>query len=289
MKPASIIFLVFALVLFIFGSILCSSAISQAQAQNIEVFDYQVDDNGNVISRIEFSEENITKIVISASKCNVNIYGNSAETYAELINFEKNKYTLSTNGSCFNFSDSMSWKSFIQLSSNGLSFDGLRYILPGSDSHKPKVNEDAERTVNIYLSAAETVKQFDVAVAEGNITLANIQTTADIILKTEQGIISASGLPNLASFKAEAKKGDILLSIEAPSANIDLLSSEGNIKMWLPSTPTGKVNISAGSSLSYFGEQILNAIVSEPENPVNTITAIATAGSITVETIQPQQ
>ena len=30
MKPASIIFLVFALVLFIFGSILCSSAISKA-------------------------------------------------------------------------------------------------------------------------------------------------------------------------------------------------------------------------------------------------------------------
>lgn len=286
MKPISIIFLVFSLVLFIFGSILCSSAVSQAKAQNIALFDYQADDNGNIISKIEFSDENITKIIVDAGKCNVNIYGNAIETYAELINFEKNKYSISTNGSCFNLSDSMSWKSFVHLDSNGLSFDGLRYILPGSDTHKPKVKKDAERTVNIYLSAAETVKQFDITVVNGSINVSDIHTSADINLKAESGNISATGFPNIASFKAQTKKGNVFLSLESQVADTELISSEGNVNILLPSVPSGKVKLSASLGITYFGEQVLNEIVNEPENPTNSIIATALSGSISVGTIQ---
>lgn len=99
-----------------------------AKKENISIFCYDYNENGEPIEKIDLTTENINKITVSLSDCDVEIIAGAEKSELELVNFEKYKYSLSTSDSELELTDSIGIKSVIRFNSGSFSFEGLRYI-----------------------------------------------------------------------------------------------------------------------------------------------------------------
>ena len=281
MKPRSIIFLIIAGVLIAAGIIVCTVGNGRAKAEGIDIYSYSYDDEDRTVSEIDLSTEAIGKVRLELGSCNVRIVGGGDRPTVKLVGFERYHYSLSTTGSELKIKDGFGPAALIGMSSDGISFDGMRYLFPfvsrGIRSHAKT------REVVIALPDKLAVRKISVGVEHGDVSLDSLSGRADIVINVGEGnIISRSKSDASVSIAADTGKGDITFENPIYVGKSDLHTAEGNIRLVITSrteceyqllAPLGKISVyTADAGDSYVTETTMNT----------KLTASADNGSITL-------
>ena len=184
-------------------------------------------------------------------------------------------------GSELKIKDGFGPAALIGMSSDGISFDGMRYLFPfvsrGIRSHAKT------REVVITLPDKLAVRKISVGVEHGDVSLDSLSGRADIVINVGEGnIISRSKSDASVSIAADTGKGDITFENPIYVGKSDLHTAEGNIRLVITSrteceyqllAPLGKISVyTADAGDSYVTETTMNT----------KLTATADNGSITL-------
>lgn len=281
MKPRSIIFLIVAAVLIVAGIIVCAVGSAGAKSDGIDIYSYSYDENDRTVTEVDISNEAIGKISLELGSCSVRIEGGGDRPTVKLVGFEKYRYSLSTTGSELKIKDGFGPTALIGMSSDGISFDGMRYLFPfvsrGIHSHA----ETCE--VIISLPDKLAVRKISINVERGDVTLDSLSGKADIVINVGEGNIASSSKTDASvSIAADTGAGDILFENPIYVGKSDLHTADGNIRLVITGqteceyqllAPLGKISVyTADAGDSYITETTL---------PTK-LTATADKGSITL-------
>lgn len=282
MKPRSIIFLIVAAVLIVAGIIVCAVGSAGAKSDGIDIYSYSYDENDRTVTEVDISNEAIGKISLELGSCSVRIEGGGDRPTVKLVGFEKYRYSLSTTGSELKIKDGFGPTALIGMSSDGISFDGMRYLFPFV-SRGIHHSHAETREVIISLPDKLAVRKISINVERGDVTLDSLSGKADIVINVGEGnIASSSKTDSSVSIAADTGAGDILFENPIYVGKSDLHTADGNIRLVITGqteceyqllAPLGKISVyTADAGDSYITETTL---------PTK-LTATADKGSITL-------
>ncbi len=254
MKPTSVIFLILAAALIVSGAVVCSVAQSKAKSENVSIFCYEYNENGEPTEKIDLTTENINKISVSLADCDIEIVTGAEKSELELVNFEKYKYSLSTSDSELALSDSIGIKSVIRFSSGSFSFEGLRYIFPFGGKGKPKIAEGTQRRAILRLADTTVVRNAAIEIENGDVSLNGLTLKADFDVSVENGNISVVSDSSAVSYKLTVKNGNIDISDPAFSGSATVRAEKGDISISVNKSSECEYKLEAPlGAVSYYG------------------------------------
>lgn len=280
MKPTSIIFLVLSVILVIAGCITCGVAKGMAAKDGIELFEETVDDFGNTVYRVDIGNDNYSKIDLEISDGDVNIIGGSAESYIEVINFKANTYTLSTAGSTVSFRDSISILSLFTSTEGNIGFKGMRYFFTGGG----KSGEG--RKVNVYLASDYDMTSMNVSVRNGNLSVSDLETTADYKISAENGTAKFINVRNSSDFQYTGNKGKLILE-NTIFRNLEAYVEESDIEIRTAIYDQTSFEINAENGAVYVnGENKGDVFSMTSASLSSTVNAQMKKGNVIIDTIR---
>ena len=203
MKPTSVIFLIVSILLACVGFLLCITASSLATEQGIGLFTQIGDEDDNYVATQTFTEEDLKKIVVKVSNVNVNIIGGAEKSKVELVNFMNNSYTVQAGRSTLQITDNSGITGIIDLENFKINFGGFRdylhYIFDYIEGNEQKV-----QTLNVYLTEAADLVNFNITVGDGDITLSNLQIDCDYKIVLANGVVEIDGVTTDSSVQIES-------------------------------------------------------------------------------------
>lgn len=283
MKPTSIIFLALSVLLIIAGAITCGIANSKAADEGVAIFENELSASGDPIRTVDLEKENINKISITLENCNVEIVGNSEICEAELTNFEKYMYSLSTLDSELVLADGFGWKSLVELSSGGISFDGMRHLFPFGGKDRPEIEEGATRTVVIRIPSDQSIRKIDITLEKGDITFRDMTSKANITATTGEGNVSVSGKAETdTSYVLTTENGNITFDDPLCVGNSQLHTKSGDITIVTASENECEYKLDAPlGTVTYFGTSAGHAYHTST-TMTQKFTAISDTGNIII-------
>ncbi|MGN0988696.1 MAG: hypothetical protein ACI4N6_00125, partial [Eubacteriales bacterium] len=93
MKPTSVVAIIVAAVIMTVGIVTCLAANGVAEKNGTPLFAESRGDD--YIHTVDLTEGDIIKISLNITDADVNIYGSSATSYIEFVNFRETLYSLS--------------------------------------------------------------------------------------------------------------------------------------------------------------------------------------------------
>ncbi|MBQ7171955.1 MAG: DUF4097 family beta strand repeat protein [Clostridia bacterium] len=294
MKPASIIFLVVALVVTSVGFFLCRRAEKQAEAEGIELFNSSTDEDGNNVSTLRYDTDAMQKISVTLNKGTVYLR-RGTEQKVETYNMLDGFYLRGVSTNMLQINDTLGVVDMFKEGGLGLSFNGLRNILRSFDLIRK------ERAVVVYLPDGASLNSISVSVRTGDIVLEDFFTDADLTLKTEEGNVrlknvSASGLLQISAGQGgvsltDGFAGDLRIAAEKGDVSLEntLLKSaavtvgEGNISLALSSPLVSYAAVlSAPDGITVNGTAAGVSLSTGVQSDLS-VTAKTAAGRITVQ------
>lgn len=216
MKKRSKVFLIVSAIIFGVGLIVCLIGSLIASGDGEQIYSQKIgEDRGYVY---KFGDGKTDKIKITVTDANVNIYGDSEETYIEVLNFNENLCSYSANNAMVTFRETTQVEDVAGIWESGLSFKGLRYIL------RP-VPADKQKTVNIYLGSDQHVKAFDIKIARGNVTVKKLTTLSDYNVSLESGKVTFEKVSTESSIDISAS-GDVSTDVILNGVSADMMTLE---------------------------------------------------------------
>ena len=284
MKPTSVIFIIVAVALIIAGTITCSVAQSNAEKEGVDIFSYNYNESGDLSDMVDFKSENINRIKLSLGSCDVHIIGGAENAEAELVNFEKYKYSLSMTDGELRISDGISFGSFVSISSGGISFDGMRYLFPFLGKGRVRIDENAKRSVTVYLPDTLNIRKIDIEVQDGDVTVENIAYNADCSIASLSGNISVSGDAQVQTgYSLNTENGDIKFVQPAFAGVADMHNISGNIGITVDRGSECEYTVDAPlGSVMYYGTSAGHAYHSGTTYSCK-IKALSDKGNISVD------
>ena len=277
MKKTSIFFLIFAVLLVVFGVVVKNKAVEKADEKNIELFRQTLTENGDFVETVDFSLENTNKININLKNTDVNIIGGADKNYVEVVNFNTLEYTTYENNRSFNIEYDFVSAIMGKAESGNISFNGVRDFV-----RFQKHNTD--KKVNIYLAKDSTVKIFDVKIEKGNVNVDNITMISDFNITIEEGDLRFKNIEKLSLVKADIKKGNVIL----PSlylANAEINIENGNLEFNTYDDWAYIYDITSQTgTIKYNTETFKGTYKTEAETPNGLFTARIGVGNVTVKT-----
>ncbi len=207
MRPASIIFLVLSLILIITGSVICSRATREAEADGFNLLERETDEDGNSIRSYPLTKEKeddpeILKLQVKLKGVELTIEGGQERSYVEVWNrgavfncFKANKVMTVSN--LLDFAD------IIESSGSGFEFDGIRKYM---DFH---IFETKKTKVVIYLSNDEPLKQIELQLEDCDATMRGVDSSLDLIAKSTNSRLSLQEIKTDSHIRLEATGGSI--------------------------------------------------------------------------------
>lgn len=178
MKPTSIIFLIVSVALIVGGIITCAVAKDIAVTDGYVLFN---DAEGGSYVRHDFNSADITKIELTVTDAEINVYGGAEESYIEFFHFRDGLYSLSSTGNTITLDEIPDLKSLLSFQ-GGFSFSGMRYFLRlGNTVSGPK-------KVNIYLSADSAIKIISMAGDNCTVYAEKLGIRADLTIIADKSI-----------------------------------------------------------------------------------------------------
>lgn len=276
MKPTSIIFLILSIILIAAGSVTCITAQKMAEANGIELFDRATDDEDNGVEINEF--KSVNKIALYLKNVNVTIVGNAESSYVKLVNFSKNTYEYVVSNKNMTIEDSVSVMSLFKITSDGFNFDGLRHFLY-YDQYK-----DKQKSIEIGISKEDEIKQFDIEVENGNVSVTRVINQADYNIVIGEGTLDLSIPRSVSTVNIKIGKGDATFTANNTyTGNIGVEIADGDFIASVKdnSTRTYSLNTAAGE-INLFGESKGETLELEPLTPQYTYTVNVKKGNITL-------
>ncbi len=225
MKPTSVIFLIVSVLLACVGVLLCITASSMATEQGIGLFSQVGGEGDNYIATQTFSEEELKKIVIKVSDVKVNVIGGSDESKIELVNFMNNSYQIQAGRATLQISDNAGISGLIDLENFKINFGGFRdYLHYFSDFIAGK--EQKERIVNIYLTDAADLVNFNIIAGNSDITISDMTTDCDYKIVLESGVVDIDNVVTESSIQIESTKSSSIEINNVKTEELHIIASE---------------------------------------------------------------
>ena len=234
MKPTSIIFMILAAILIAVGVILCVVGGSMAGNGDPLLCD-TVDAEGNEISTYTLAEFDLTDVDVDMKNVEVNVIGQSTESYIEFKNINavtydfvinKHKLTL-TSVNPFNVS------SMVKFRENEGGFAGLRHYL-----YLGRYKDEAAQ-INIYLTPEQSLSSVKVKVKNGDVNVKNMTSDTEYDLSAVEGNVIYENTVTASALTVSAKKGNFTFSA-SDVKSLDFTVENGNGKFTL----SGQYNFS---------------------------------------------
>ncbi len=190
-----------------------------------------------------FSGEDINKIDIEATDITVNVIGGASESKIELINFNENFYSFNCSNRLITFKESPDFSSVLRFWESGFTFKGMRYVLRFDKNN-------GEKTINLYLTNSDHVKNFTISVGKGKINVEDLMTESDYNFTLTDGNVSMTNIKTTSSVNINAAtSSDMDIVMKNVSAkNLNINSSYAEMKSETLSFENGKINIAHGSA-----------------------------------------
>lgn len=276
MKPTSVIFLIFSVILIASGIGVLFLAKDMAEEQHVALFSQFVDDDGNLIEKYDFSDDNISRLTLTLGDVDVHIYGNAESSYIELINFPKNTYDLSVSSKTISIDNTISMMSFYRIRESGLNFSGLRHYL------NLRNYSDRDRTLNIYISKEENIKIYDITQSKGSISISDLNYRADYSISLKKGDLYASNLTTNSVFNVNIGKGSVTLD-SCFIENCGVILGAGDLEYSFNGLENQAFEVRTGSGKVYFnGEDMGLSFAREATISYIKLTAEVTEGNIRI-------
>lgn len=278
MRPTSVIFLILSVILIAGGAVTCVSAQRMADANGLDLFFQETDENNNGLEVTEFEPENVSKITLVLSNVDVNIYGSADKDAIELINFTKNSYEFTMANKNLTVDDSLSLMSLFRITSSGFHFGGLRHYLY-FDRYA-----DRTRAVNIYLSENSGVTAFDIQVESGDVVFHDLVRESDYTVTVQEGDVLFDNINMVSSMKVGVvKSGDITCDLQQLSRSAEISTGEGDVLIALTDNHYRAYYLNApAGSINYFGRDEGKNLEIAPITVTSTLTVTSTSGDISL-------
>ena len=204
MKPTSIIFLILAAILIVSGVVLCIIGGVMADSQGIELLCDSVDADGNEISTHDLAEYSLTDININIKDVDVNIIGQSVESYIEFKNVNYATYDFSINKKQLSLESVNPFDVFsiVKFRENKGGFAGLRHYLY-LNKYKDDISE-----VNIYFMPGQSLEDVKINVKNGDVTVKNMGCDALYDINVTNGNVVFENTNTDNNVQAKVKKGN---------------------------------------------------------------------------------
>jgi len=214
MKPASVIALIIAAVLIVIGVAVCFTANGMAQKNGNLLFSETRGDDS--VTTVKLDDKTTIKISLDVEDADINIYGKSGESYIEFVNFRETFYSLSSTSASVTFREIPDASSLFKFWESGFTFKGIRtFINPQNyDNSKRKV-------INVYLSDACGIKQFDISADTAAVTLEHLSCQADYVIVANELSLFTNGVKTNSLLKINTGNG----ASPAEKANLEIKSS----------------------------------------------------------------
>lgn len=216
MKITSVIFLILSVVLIFGGLFLCKYA--RDHAPNDEAIDGPTIEEGQIFDEINYAEQNVSRIALNLEDCAVTIHGGAKSSYVELTNFEPNKFIGSVTNKTLTVSNNISISDYLNLDGSGVRFTGVWRTLRSYYL----ADDTADKTVDIYLSDDEDIKQLALTVSGADVKILDVSQKCDITLNATNSTVELSSL-NFSTMTFDCKETSLsMLRINADTFNLEM-------------------------------------------------------------------
>ena len=235
MKPTSIIFIILAAILVFVGVIVCVVGGIMANAQDIELICDKTDADGNDVVTQSLSEFGLTDINIDIKNVDVNIIGQSVESYIEFKNINAVTYDFTINKQKLNLNSANPFDvaSIVKFRENDGGFAGLRHYLY-LNKYKKDISE-----VNIYILPGQDIKNIKINTNGGDITVKNMIGDTAYQLSAVNGNLVFENTNTDGDLAVDVKKGNFTFNA-SNAGSVDFTVENGNGKFAL----SGQYNFS---------------------------------------------
>ena len=224
MKPASIIFLIVAILFCIGGYACVSVGKSRAAAEGIDLFAGTADADSDYIYKYDFSQDEIGKVAINLKEATVNIIGGSSKSYIELINFAEGMYEFSSSNKILTVSNNSDFSQITDMASLVFNFKGLRSLVNYTQVR------DRAKTVNVYVSDEAAVKIFECKLKAGNVSVSGISTQSDYNVTLDAGNLTLEKLTTGSAANISINAGDLTID-DCSITNVAIEMKKGDAEL----------------------------------------------------------
>ena len=205
MKPTSIIFLCLSVLLVVGGIVTCYIASGMARDAGIELFETSSDIEGNNIINNELDADGLNKVSLILKNADVAIHGGAESSYIELVNYGTNTYSYAVSNGILSVDESVGFLSLLNFTDTSVSFGGLRQYL------KWRGKSGEPRSVNIYLTDEYQLKQLEIKVEDGDVTIDGSKCKTD--------------------YSIEIGKGSLVFTNNNSNSTLTIAVGEGNVSV----------------------------------------------------------
>lgn len=207
MKPTSIVFLIFAVIMTAAGVVTCKYAASSAEAQNISLYgEIGAEADGTLIYTYEDDQE-INRLDLKLHDVDVRIHVGSDVTAVELHGFESNGFDLSLSNKTLTIDNNASILSLLRIADSGVGFDGFRYYFKRSFLTE---DEKTERSIDIYISSDRKLTKYSAEIKNGDLEVSDLRGKSDLVFSlTGDGSLTMNKVRVTSAITATVERGDI--------------------------------------------------------------------------------
>lgn len=239
MKPASIIFLIVA-ILFCIGGYACMSiGKSRAAAEGIDLFAGTADEDSDYVYKYDFSEDEIGKIAVNLKEATVNIIGGSSKSYIELVNFAEGMYEFSSSNKILTVNNNSDFSQITDMASLIFNFKGLRSLVNYTQVR------DRAKTVNIYVSDEQAIKIYECKLVTGNVKISGVTTQSDFNATVTTGDVTLENITNGSTANISLEAGDLTFD-DCSVASIIIDQKKGDSELITTTADRLSVKIAEG-------------------------------------------
>lgn len=281
MKKTSIFFLIISVALIITGNVLRNNAIKAAEKNDLKLFQQTLNDNNDLVEKIDFPADDTNKINLSLINTDINIIGGADECYAEIVNLNSIEYSAYVNNRSFNIDSDIISAMVGRAEGGKISFNGVRDYLR-FDKH------NTEKAVNIYVTNDSTVKIFNIKLENGNVNIKNMaDKVCDFTVTLDTGNVSVVDTAKISLLNVEIKNGNVDIDnsyilntdISIENGNIDFKTQSNIIYDYSIKNEAGKININS--------EEYKGKYETTNETPNGQFVSYVGVGNTTVTLLEP--
>lgn len=203
MKPASIIFLVIALLLGIGGYACMRIGQSKAAAEGIELLPVTSDED--LVFEYEYDEDTIGKVAINVKNADVNIIGGASRAYVELINFPEGMYEFSSSNRVLTISNNSDLSQLTDMASLIFNFKGLRTLINYYNIR------EREQTINIYVTDDIPINIFECKLEGGDVSISDNSSKSDYNITIGTGELTLKNINTSSAASLSIGEGELTI------------------------------------------------------------------------------
>jgi hypothetical protein len=165
-----------------------------------------------------------------------------------------------------------------QITTGGIGFNGLRHYIY-FDRYK-----DKQKSVDVYIGKGDDIKQYDISVDSGIITISGIVNQADYLLNVGSGDIKMDNIRIISAITVEIENGDFNIDTASISGNMDIKIDKGNVNAAIKTNSYRSYHLTTENGvINYFGEPKAKYFDIEPLNKTSSFNAEVKTGNIIIK------